>query len=215
MRMFTLTLLAGGLMAGPAALYAQQAQGPQSADDYVCQLSGNCDNQQAGDDADAATPSGRPRISATRGFALARPSGSAQSNTAARPSQRRPSRVATRRPDATRPVGRVDLRVQFALGSATLSPEQRQRMQVFAEALRRPQLSNMRFRIEGHTDSTGSRASNMVLSRERAEAVADFLKSQGVPASRLDVRGYGYDRPLAGHRASDPVNRRVEAVRIS
>jgi OOP family OmpA-OmpF porin len=215
MRKFALTLLAGGLMAGPAALFAQQAQGPQSADDYVCQLAGDCDNQA--DEVDSATPSGQPRISATRGFTLARPDGG-RSNTAARQGPQRPAQTAnrqTRRPDATRPVGRVDLRVQFALGSATLSPEQQERMRIFAEALKRPQLANMRFRIEGHTDSIGSRASNIELSRRRAEAVADFLTSQGVPASRLIVRGYGYDRPLPGRPASDPSNRRVEAVRIS
>ncbi len=215
MRKFALTLLAGGLMVGPAALWAQQAQGPQTADDYVCQLSGDCGDQDAGD---SAAPSGEPRISATRGFVLARPNAEARSNTTTRTRERRRTQAAnreTRRPDATRPTGRVDLRVQFALGSATLSPQQQERMRIFAEALKRPQLADMRFRIEGHTDSIGSRATNMVLSRRRAEAVADFLTSQGIAPSRLDVRGFGFDRPLPGHQASDPLNRRVEAVRIS
>jgi outer membrane protein OmpA-like peptidoglycan-associated protein len=217
MRKLAVALLAGGLMAAPAALPAQQAQAPQTADDYVCQLSGNCGDQaQSDDQADQATPSGRPRISATRGFSLARPNAMAVTPSGGSRSQApRPPRQVARRPVTGRPAGRVDLRVDFALGSAVLSAAQQDRMRTFADALKRPQLSGMRFRIEGHTDSIGSRASNMALSRARAQAVADFLTSQGVPASRLDVRGYGYDRPLPGHRASDPSNRRVEAVRTS
>ena len=221
MRKLAFALLAGGLVAAPGALFAQQAQAPQSADDYVCQFSGDCANQAQAEDQSDQTPSGRPRISATRGFSLARPNAMAVTPSGgSRPQvqasgQRANQRQVAHRPQAARPGGRVDLRVEFALGSAVLSPAQQDRMRAFAEALRRPQLSGMRFRIEGHTDSIGSRASNMALSRARAEAVADFLTSQGVPASRLDVRGFGFDRPLPGHRASDPSNRRVEAVRIS
>ena len=56
---------------------------------------------------------------------------------------------------------------------------------------------------------------NMRLSRERAQAVADYLVSQGIERGRLEVRGFGYDQPLPGRRSSAPENRRVEAVRIS
>jgi len=218
MRTLVLALLTGGLMAVPATLLAQQAQAPQTADDYVCQFSGDCGNQaQADDQADQTTTSGRPRISATRGFSLARPNAMAVTPSGGSRSQaQRPARQIAQRPARpSRPAGRVDLRVDFALGSAVLTAAEQDRMRAFADALKRPQLSGMRFRIEGHTDSIGSRASNMVLSRARAQAVADFLTSQGVPLSRLDVHGYGFDRPLAGHRASDPSNRRVEAVRVS
>ena len=88
-------------------------------------------------------------------------------------------------------------------------------MRTFAEALARPQLASVRVRIEGHTDSSGSRALNLDLSKRRAEAVADFLVSLGISRDRLEVEGYGYDRPLPGLPASADENRRVEAVRIS
>ena len=78
-----------------------------------------------------------------------------------------------------------------------------------------PQLVNMRFRIEGHTDSVGTRASNLALSQRRAQSVADFLVAMGVGRERLEVIGYGPDRPLPGTRGSAGENRRVEAVRVS
>jgi outer membrane protein OmpA-like peptidoglycan-associated protein len=88
-------------------------------------------------------------------------------------------------------------------------------VRAFAEALKRPQLADVRVRIEGHTDSSGGRALNRTLSQRRAQAVADFLTSQGIEPGRLEVQGYGYDRPLPGRPASAGENRRVEAVRIS
>ena len=88
-------------------------------------------------------------------------------------------------------------------------------MRAFAEAMRRPQLVSMRFRIEGHTDSAGGRAMNLPLSQRRAQAVADYLVAQGIAQSRLEVQGFGFDRPLPGTPASSGRNRRVEAVRIS
>ena len=46
-------------------------------------------------------------------------------------------------------------------------------------------------------------------------ALLDFLVSMGVPRSRIEVRGYGPDRPLPGTGRTSPQNRRVEAVRVS
>ena len=79
-----------------------------------------------------------------------------------------------------------------------------------------PQLANMRFRIEGHTDAVGSRAGNVALSQRRAQSVADFLVAMGVPrepARRARLR----PRPAAARHARRQrrENRRVEAVRIS
>lgn len=105
----------------------------------------------------------------------------------------------------------MDLRVSFLLGSAELTAQAREEAKVFAEALRRPELAAKHFMIEGHTDSSGSRAMNVGLSKRRAQAVADYLSGLGVSSDRLEVHGYGPDRPLPGHRASSPENRRVEA----
>ena len=68
--------------------------------------------------------------------------------------------------------------------------------------------------VVGHTDSTGSRAHNMALSQRRAQAVADYLRAQGVDGSRLSTYGAGPDRPVANNATADgrAQNRRVEVT---
>ncbi len=66
--------------------------------------------------------------------------------------------------------------------------------------------------VEGHTDSTGDDTYNMTLSQKRANAVADYLVTQGIVRSRLTVYAHGetlpkYDNGTAEGRAK---NRRVE-----
>ncbi|MBK6849470.1 MAG: OmpA family protein [Proteobacteria bacterium] len=55
----------------------------------------------------------------------------------------------------------------------------------------------LRLRIRGHTDSTGTRQANLTLSRERAEAVRDYLSQHGVAADRLVAEGVGSEEPVA------------------
>lgn len=222
MRKIGLTLLVSAMAALPHAAFAQDAA---TADDYVCAFTGECADDAAEEAAppNATTPEGG-RLSASRGFSLSTTSqGSSNAgNTARRPAPRaRPQAQQAARNTARTPrvisrqPGRVDLSLSFGLGSAALSPSAQAQIRAFAEALQRPQLATMRVAIEGHTDSSGSRATNISLSQRRAQAVADYLVSQGVARNRLDVRGFGYDQPLQGTRASNPENRRVEAVRIS
>ncbi len=66
--------------------------------------------------------------------------------------------------------------------------------------------------IEGHTDSTGSRAYNMTLSENRAKAVAAFLATQNVQSSRFTIMGYGPDQPIASNDTPEgrQLNRRVD-----
>ena len=66
--------------------------------------------------------------------------------------------------------------------------------------------------VEGHTDSSGTPEYNQKLSERRADAVRDQLLRDGVPASRVSVKGYGESNPVAdnatpGGRQS---NRRVQ-----
>ena len=225
MRKLGLTLLVGSMVMVPYAALSQESAVP-TPDEFVCALAGDCgDEAQEQVAPDAAAQPGEPRVSATRGFSLSRPS-APRAEPKAAPTSRQTTRnrrqtaaSTTRRNRPTQaqaqPAGRVDLRLAFATGSAELSAADRARVQAFAEALKRPQLANVRVRIEGHTDSSGGRAINRALSQQRAQAVADFLTSQGISAERLEVRGYGYDRPLPGKPASAADNRRVEAVRIS
>lgn len=69
-------------------------------------------------------------------------------------------------------------------------------------------------RVEGYTDSTGSAEINTKLSTERAKAVVDFLKAQGVKEDRMAFQGYGPANPVADNATADgkAKNRRVEIV---
>ena len=104
--------------------------------------------------------------------------------------------------------------LQFRLNSAELTAEARSLAGRIAEAVSHASLAGRRFRIEGHTDSSGSDAYNLALSRRRAESVYDFLVLRGAPVERLSAEGYGEMRPLPGTTPSDPRNRRVEVVRL-
>jgi outer membrane protein OmpA-like peptidoglycan-associated protein len=66
--------------------------------------------------------------------------------------------------------------------------------------------------VTGHTDSTGPYQYNVQLSQRRADSVAGYLTAQGVQAVRVQARGFGPDRPVAGNDtpAGRQQNRRVE-----
>jgi outer membrane protein OmpA-like peptidoglycan-associated protein len=238
-------IAAGALLASTSA-WAQAAPGTdQTSEDLVCQLSDKCGDGAGspGDQGDAAAtdPVSRsaPRVSATRGFKIARkveaPATSSSSGyTAARPAAAagkgqprvaydsgKKASVATAgksRPmvaanNKVIPKGRADLRVTFVTGSAELTEAGQREAQKFAAALSSPLLQGMRFTIEGHTDAVGSRAANQDLSRRRASAVVDYLVGKGIDRSRFDTVGYGSDRPLDGISPTAAANRRVEVVR--
>ena len=100
--------------------------------------------------------------------------------------------------------------INFASGSAAIDPSSR----AILDALASVALRCDRFSIEvaGHTDNQGDHAANMALSAQRAEAVADYLASQGVARPRLSARGYGPDRPRAANTSAEgqAANRRIE-----
>lgn len=68
--------------------------------------------------------------------------------------------------------------------------------------------------IEGHTDDTGEDAYNQKLSENRADAVEDYLVTQGIKNSRVTTKGYGESQPLAENATADgrQKNRRVEVA---
>jgi Outer membrane protein and related peptidoglycan-associated (lipo)proteins len=66
--------------------------------------------------------------------------------------------------------------------------------------------------IVGYTDNTGSYETNMRLSQQRADAVRNYLISQGVSSARLQAIGKGWNDPIATNAtaAGRAQNRRVE-----
>lgn len=66
--------------------------------------------------------------------------------------------------------------------------------------------------VVGHTDSNGTAPYNQKLSERRAQAVADYLVSQGIRAERISVKGEGMSNPIVSNQTVEgrAMNRRVE-----
>jgi len=99
----------------------------------------------------------------------------------------------------------------FDFNKATLKPAGKERID--SEII--PPMkehSELRALVEGHTDSIGSEAYNLRLSERRANAVADYMESQGISSSRITTKGWGKSKPVADNRTKEgrAKNRRVE-----
>jgi len=100
----------------------------------------------------------------------------------------------------------------FGVGQSTLSAVARAEVRRIASVL----LEHPEYRIavEGHTDSSGSRALNQRLSEERAAAVRAGLVAEGIAPQRVTTIGHGPELPIADNAtaAGRAQNRRVEVI---
>ena len=71
---------------------------------------------------------------------------------------------------------------------------------------------DLRVRIDGHTDSTGTAKFNQGLSERRASAVRTYLEGLGVDPSRLETKGFGMTAPVASNDTPEGMaqNRRCQ-----
>jgi len=69
-----------------------------------------------------------------------------------------------------------------------------------------------KIRIYGHTDNTGEYEDNIKTSQRRADAVKDYLVSNGISGARITATGFGPNKPIADNRTENgrKVNRRIE-----
>jgi len=76
--------------------------------------------------------------------------------------------------------------------------------------------SDLKFSIEGHTDSDGDASINQKLSDERAASVKNVLVQSGIDASRLTTKGWGESKPVDSNSTPEGKanNRRVEFIKI-
>ena len=100
--------------------------------------------------------------------------------------------------------------VEFDNNKDTLRPASLTTLDEVATSLK--DWPDVRLEVQGHCSDPGTAEHNMDLSRRRAAAVKAYLVSRGIAASRLEARGYGETRPIAGNntKAGMQLNRRVE-----
>lgn len=102
--------------------------------------------------------------------------------------------------------------VLFEFDKANLKPNAKERLIQLAEYLKsNPETPVV---IEGHTDAMGPAEYNMQLSMERAKAVAELLKEQGINEERIEIRAFGEQVPVASNETKQgrQYNRRAEIV---
>lgn len=104
--------------------------------------------------------------------------------------------------------------IHFDSGSDVPRPDSDPTLQRILEALQGD--VSLKLQIEGHTDSTNTDAYNLALSERRAKAVVQWLTAKGIEPSRLQAKGFGRMRPVAGNETAQgrALNRRVELLRI-
>ena len=102
--------------------------------------------------------------------------------------------------------------ILFDTGKSDIKPEAKPVLLELAAALQG--LSDRRFQVAGHTDTTGTDALNWRLSVARAVSVVEQLVTGGVPAKNLSAGGYGPHMPVASNDTDDGKkrNRRVELL---
>jgi OmpA-OmpF porin, OOP family len=111
----------------------------------------------------------------------------------------------------------IDLTVNFATGSAELTPQARQVLDHLGAALSSEALAKYRFRVAGHTDTVGTKEYNKALSAQRAAAVVAYVSERfGVSPARMESVGLGSDSPVisTGDQVPEARNRRVEIVNL-
>ncbi|MCX7634717.1 MAG: OmpA family protein [Syntrophales bacterium] len=107
----------------------------------------------------------------------------------------------------------IRLNIEFDTAKSVIKPKYHDEIKRVADFMK--EYPATKAVIEGHTDNVGKRDANMKLSRQRAEAVVQYLVTKfGIPASRLEAVGYGPDRPIGDNKTKEgrQQNRRVTAV---
>lgn len=116
-------------------------------------------------------------------------------------------------------VRRIDLdTITFATASADIPMAQAKTLRGIADAIGQiiKKDPTETFLIEGHTDAVGSAQSNLILSDQRAESVANVLSDvYGIPPENLATQGYGEQYLKVNTQGPEQENRRVTIRRVT
>lgn len=107
---------------------------------------------------------------------------------------------------------KATLRFNFDFNSSDINESSGEYLQELAEVLKENNYLNLS--LTGHTDNIGSDKFNLRLSKERAQAVKDYLVKHGVTPERILVEGKGMREPLNNNQTDEErsLNRRVELI---
>ncbi|WP_205959306.1 OmpA family protein [Flavobacterium rivulicola] len=111
---------------------------------------------------------------------------------------------------ATEVMASGEWKINFSSGSASIQSNSNKDLERIYNLL--VQAENSKLTIVGHTDNVGGDAANIPLSRNRAQAVVDYLKQKGIPESRFQlIDGKGASEPVADNstESGKAKNRRV------
>jgi OOP family OmpA-OmpF porin len=103
--------------------------------------------------------------------------------------------------------------IKFPVGKSIIMPENYTLLSKVQKAVRT--FGNPVVVVEGHTDSSGSAATNEHLSQQRAEAVKEYLvANQTISAEQITAIGFGSIRPLASNATPEgrAINRRIDVI---
>ncbi|MEZ0311538.1 MAG: phosphate ABC transporter substrate-binding/OmpA family protein [Myxococcota bacterium] len=109
------------------------------------------------------------------------------------------------------PIINKTLSINFTPGSDEIMPGSLFTLDSLGETM--VSFGNTYLRVEGNTDSTGNRQSNIALSQKRATAVQGYLeKTFNIPKERFQTQGHGPDNPVAANttEAGRQLNRRTD-----
>jgi len=103
--------------------------------------------------------------------------------------------------------------IHFDVGESIIQPQSMGVINKFISILN--ENPDWNFLIVGHTDNTGDEASNLILSKKRAEAIKEVMVNNGIDKGRLFTDGKGESEPLNGNKTDEEKanNRRVEFIR--
>ncbi|MGA9292901.1 MAG: OmpA family protein [Ignavibacteriaceae bacterium] len=104
--------------------------------------------------------------------------------------------------------------ILFEVNKADITPQSMGTINDIVKMMKEHQ--DLKFSIEGHTDSDGDKAFNQKLSEERALAVKNLLVESGIESSRLETKGWGDSKPVDSNSTPEGKanNRRVEFIKI-
>ena len=105
----------------------------------------------------------------------------------------------------------LDSGILFDVDKYDVRPEAKRALASLATVLKEADVKA--FEVDGHTDSDAGDKHNQILSENRANAVKNFLASQGITAE-ITIKGYGKTRPVASNDTPEgkQKNRRVEII---